>query len=125
MLTTKKLYTRAIIHELLWFIKGDTNIKYLHDNNVTIWDEWADENGDLGPVYGAQWRNWNGEGIDQLKDLVNQLKHNPDSHDKRLRRKPGPSRNLRSGTIQYAGNHTGRDIHVRTEGHMRPFHGCL
>ena len=79
LLTTKKLYTRAIIHELLWFIKGDTNIKYLHDNKVTIWDEWADENGNLGPVYGAQWRNWNSEGIDQLAELVSQLKQNPDS----------------------------------------------
>ena len=82
LLTTKKLYTRAIIHELLWFIKGDTNIKYLHDNNVTIWDEWADENGDLGPVYGSQWRNWNGEGIDQLAEVIDKLKHNP--NDRRM-----------------------------------------
>ena len=73
---------RAIFHELLWFLKGDTNIKYLHDNNVTIWDEWADENGDLGPVYGYQWRHWptyDGGEVDQIKQLVDQIKTNPDS----------------------------------------------
>ena len=82
VLTTKKLHLRSIIHELLWFLSGDTNIKYLHDNGVTIWDEWADENGDLGPVYGYQWRSWpnpNGEDIDQIAQVVNSLKNNPDS----------------------------------------------
>lgn len=81
-LTTKKLHLRSIIHELLWFLKGDTNIKYLHDNKVTIWDEWADENGDLGHVYGYQWRSWptpDGRHIDQIADVVEAIKNNPDS----------------------------------------------
>lgn len=79
LLTTKKVHLRSIIHELLWLIKGDTNIKYLHDNKVSIWDEWADENGDLGPIYGAQWRNWNNEGIDQIAELIESIKNNPNS----------------------------------------------
>lgn len=82
LLTTKKLYTRAIFHELLWFLKGDTNIKYLQDNKVTIWDEWADEEGNLGPVYGKQWRSWetsDGRKIDQIVNVVEQIKKNPDS----------------------------------------------
>lgn len=82
LLTTKKLHTKSIIHELLWFLKGDTNIKYLKDNGVSIWDEWADEQGNLGPVYGHQWRSWagaDGQTIDQITDVVRTIRTNPDS----------------------------------------------
>ena len=82
LLTTKKVHLRSIIHELLWFISGDTNIGYLHDNTVSIWDEWADANGDLGPVYGKQWRSWDtpdGRSIDQLSEVIETIKRNPDS----------------------------------------------
>ena len=79
MVTTKKLHLKSIIYELLWFLNGDTNINYLQENGVRIWNEWADENGDLGPVYGHQWRNWNSEEIDQIKEVVETLKKNPNS----------------------------------------------
>lgn len=82
LVTTKKLHIRSIVHELLWFLSGSSNIKYLHDNGVSIWDEWADENGDLGPVYGVQWRSWpapDGRKIDQISNLIEGIKRNPDS----------------------------------------------
>lgn len=82
LVTTKKVHLKSIIYELLWFLKGDTNVKYLQEHGVRIWNEWADENGELGPVYGSQWRNWNGEGIDQIAQVIKTLKKNP--NDRRM-----------------------------------------
>ena len=79
LVTTKKIHVKSVIHELLWFLKGDTNIQYLQDNGVRIWNEWADSKGNLGPVYGHQWRNWNSEGIDQIQEVIKTLRTNPDS----------------------------------------------
>ncbi|MBX7143101.1 MAG: thymidylate synthase, partial [Oligoflexia bacterium] len=83
LVTTKKVHLRSIIHELLWFLQGDTNVKYLHDNKVTIWDEWADGQGDLGPIYGKQWRSWQGgpsaKRVDQISDLIERIKRDPTS----------------------------------------------
>ncbi len=82
LVTTKKTFFKGIVHELIWLLSGNTNIKYLLDNNVHIWDEWADENGDLGPVYGHQWRNFNSQGYDQIKDIIERIKNNP--QDRRI-----------------------------------------